>query len=347
MSFLYTDKALLEQLLKIAQDTSPDMSPEQKILQDNLNKLINNLRTNLSSAKQGITHGQSSDVQLKPENIANLQSLLSFLATNKFMSDGKIIVSPTNPKDEAYSPYLNFFINDHLLSAYITSLQAQLQSQHNPIFAQKLIQLIREANIDLELQPPIKETLQAPKVPGKPGEQSTGDQMQPIDLVQHYTGMAQLKPFYTGQINFDAIKTFAKSLLEVVSADSKDLDDTQRAINQNIIGQIGQVHASLSEALDITRRPNLSLSTSISDLTNQIAPDNSRAHTPWGLLHALTNLMSSCKNLYLSFEGKARGHISSNAFIMIEQQSQVIDQNISTINQLQARLQEALLGARH
>lgn len=167
MSFIHEDKQLVDLLVRYGQAAA---QPTQALAvgPDDVNAvraLVSNLEQKLTAPQEaGPAVTAVRDAPLTSINMKNLSSLVNFLGMNGVQVDGKYIVVGANdmPNDPSYVPYrfegdqmmrpstaLTFKVNKELLAKYLTTLQAQLAKEPNPVLKAQVDAIVRETNEQL------------------------------------------------------------------------------------------------------------------------------------------------------------------------------------------------------
>src|SRR5271157_1710751 len=99
MSFIFTDKELLNKLIKIGQ---ADTYGQQANNYSNLQTLLNGLESQINIPANHISHeGEAVETQIRVENLKDLGTLINFLVVNKITVDGKRIAFGEKQSDES------------------------------------------------------------------------------------------------------------------------------------------------------------------------------------------------------------------------------------------------------
>jgi hypothetical protein len=183
MSFIYNDPKLIKQLVEHGLEfekkflkkgqTVPDPAsppPDMAALQNHIKQLQAQLRPPAKDPNAPAVGSQSgNDVSLDVTHLKNLATLIAWLANNQIVMDGKrVAYAPNeNVQDPSYQLYklegvadtrdpkaqniqYNYRVNKDLLVAYVTSVQAHLAQNPNPVLNVQLQNIIQQANDQLD-----------------------------------------------------------------------------------------------------------------------------------------------------------------------------------------------------
>lgn len=338
MSFIYSDKKLLTELLKHGQGAA---YTQQTTNFENMRQLLDNLEKQIAAKHEGggtvVSHegDPGAEVALRSENMKNLGTMVNFLATNKITVNGKRIAFSGNQDphdDEHYQLYQltsnglmeapdrsqltqGFFADKDLLSAYLVSLQSELHQRPNRVEEVMLEKLITQSNdlLDTNINPQYKHPSDKPahdqkgkQGPVQPGQSPQQTQPVTVDVMQ----LAAMQPFNSSYIAVDQLKKFTDNyaMLSNDTNAKKNASDIDRLI-ETANGYMTTQTSTIS--LDNMNSVSLGLITS----------------QPLLLLSTLYSLVNKASDMYRQFSVEYRNAILSendgaDAYRRVQQQIQ-------------------------
>jgi hypothetical protein len=364
MTSLFQDPEFLAKLLKIGQgrtlDPAANVSPIQAQSQLGL-KLLDRLQKEYSPFDpETTTVSTQSDnaAQLTPTALESIGALSSFLAHNQITVNGKLPVYDHDPGQEGYQFYrlegnalyaepesrqegkVGLWINPELLSAYLTSLQAQEAKKPNKVLETYLHALIQESNklLGTKLSPTYQSqtdktkqpgsetgTISGQKMPGQDGanQQAANPQMNANALQE----LASLRPFNSQYINIDEILLFVSKYAALAN---------KPAISQ----AAAQLQTSAGMANEVLTAPRTPVP------MNNMTPDNFRLLCKNGaraklLANYLYTVVSFAERIYQDFVTSFEGVFTPQEARPLKQQiapGGPAMANISTLQRLMSLL---------
>ena len=323
MISLFQDQELLAKLIKIGQgytlDPNANVSPVQAQSQLGL-KLLDRLQKEFSPFDPETTTVSTSldnVAQLTPTALECIGALASFLAHNQITVNGKPPVYDHDTNQEGYQYYrlegnalyaepenrqegkIGLWINPELLSAYLSSLQAQEAKKPNKVLETYLQALIQESNklLGTKLSPTHQAdkskqsdrttgTISGQKMPesNQVGQNSSNPQMNTNALQD----LASLRPFNSQYINMDEILLFVSKYSALAN---------KPAITQ----AAAQLQTSMGMANEVLAAPRTPIP------MNNMTPDNFRLLCKNGaqaklLANYLYTVVSFAERIYRDFE---------------------------------------------
>ena len=244
MSFIFTDKSLLNELIRIGQ---ADAYSQQKDNYTNLLTLLNGLESQINIPSDQVSHeGDSAEMQIRVENLKDIGTLVNFLVVNKITVDDKRIAY-SEQADETYIPInlehtnlpnrnpgeIQFYVNKDLFSAYLMSLQTMLQKQPNAIISNMVSALVADSNNLLKTNigstlPDTKTDQKAQEDAAKKPQTDDSTTMNPQVAAELLT----MRPFNSAYINFMAIRNFVNKYVELIN--DPNVSQAANTIDKNI-----------------------------------------------------------------------------------------------------------------
>lgn len=267
-SFIYSDKDLLNKLIRQGQIATDPQAYNQQLTQ--LHQLINNLEAKINNANTSgleVSHdSDANDVPLKTSDLNSLESLIAFLAVNKITVNGQRIAYPTQEAstindNENYAPLQfgnqQFYTDKTLLSSYLVSLQAALQKHPSGLVSSLLNARIAEANKQLDTNVNQKYTAPKTNQPNNQASQSSNNTNQSTNNVnsdQLLQEIVESMPFNSQVINLDNIKEFADKYAQLASNNSRIT-----SLATKIDTEIQQAYSYMSSQSPIIQMSNLTV----------------------------------------------------------------------------------------
>lgn len=378
MSFIYNDKKLIKELLKIGLGpVAPAMAPAMTKVTETaaLNtqtfemakKLVGNLLDQLSSDNN--FSAEREDAKLFPRDLVNLNKLVHFLSINGIEYNSMLIsldvaeslggksgqayyAALQDSQKALYAQYLTDNSGKPLYYVYKEGLIAylkDLQSKNNAILNPMLEKIIEEANQALQLNIPKEQPKKDEPAPGKdvPGQPSgkQAPQAQPSLSSQSLSDLIKDLPFRIDDIDFNRIDNFFNSYKGMLSSQSsmgRSIPIPQ-AIN-NAIQSMGHVNNNSNSYIRVFNLRNLTIPAV--KLWAKV-PQGQHLHS---LLDALTKVIYNTslvvldlKNTYFNQISKEDRQVQENNYEaykdLVDQQLAIYQSNFSKLREVIEKLE--------